>query len=126
MGVGLVGRVLGSVGIGNIGAEMFRLAKPLDMRYIAHDPYASAEVAKELGVELVDLETVFRISDIVTLNCPLTAETRHIVNARTLRLMKPSAYTDRHRTRSGGRSGRSDRRTRKGSDRRGRAGCLRH
>jgi phosphoglycerate dehydrogenase-like enzyme len=92
MGVGLVGRVLGSVGIGNIGAEMFRLAKPFDMRYIAHDPYASAEVAKELGVELVDLETVFRISDIVTLNCPLTAETRHIVNARTLRLMKPSAY----------------------------------
>ena len=39
MGVGLVGRTLGSLGIGNIGAEVFRLAKPFDMKFIAHDPY---------------------------------------------------------------------------------------
>ena len=42
MGVGLVGRTLGSLGIGNIGAELFRLAKPFDMRFIAHDPFADA------------------------------------------------------------------------------------
>ena len=54
MGVGLVGRTLGSVGIGNIGAETFRMAKPFDMRFIAHDPFADRAVAAELGIELVD------------------------------------------------------------------------
>ena len=92
MGVGLVGRTLGSVGIGNIGAELFRLAKPFDMRFIAHDPAADAKVTAELGIELVSLEDVFRHADVVTVNCPLTTETRHLVNAERLALMKPSAY----------------------------------
>ena len=56
MGVGLVGKVLGSLGIGNIGAEMFRLCRPLDMRFIAHDPFADPDVAAGLGIELVGLE----------------------------------------------------------------------
>ena len=43
MGVGLVGRTLGSLGIGNIGAEVFRMAKPFDMKFIAHDPYRRQE-----------------------------------------------------------------------------------
>ena len=92
MGVGLVGRTLGSVGIGNIGAEMFRMAKPLDMKFIAHDPYANAEVAKSLGIELVGLEDVFRRADFVTVNCPLMDSTRHLVNAERLALMKPTAF----------------------------------
>jgi phosphoglycerate dehydrogenase-like enzyme len=92
MGLGLVGRVLGSVGIGNIGAELFRLARPLDMRFIAHDPYADAKVAGELGIELVSLEEVFRRADVVSINCPLTPQTRHLVNAESLALMKPTGY----------------------------------
>jgi D-3-phosphoglycerate dehydrogenase len=52
MGLGLVGRVLGSVGIGNIGAELFRLARPFDMRFIAHDPYADAKVAESWASSL--------------------------------------------------------------------------
>ena len=92
MGLGLVGRVLGSVGMGNIGAELFRLAKPFDMRFIAHDPYADAKVATELGVELVSLEDIFRQADIVSVNCPLTPQTRGLVNAERLALMKPTAY----------------------------------
>src|SRR6202021_90706 len=56
MGVGLVGRTLGSLGIGNIGAEMFRMARPFEMRFIAHDPFADLAVAAELGIELVGLE----------------------------------------------------------------------
>jgi phosphoglycerate dehydrogenase-like enzyme len=92
MGVGLVGRTLGSVGIGNIGAEMFRLCKPLDMKFVAHDPFADRGVADALGVRLVDLETVFRESDFVTVNCPLMPETTHLVNAERLALMKPTAY----------------------------------
>ncbi len=92
MGVGLAGLTLGSVGIGNIGAEMFRMAKPLDMKFIAHDPFANAEVAKSLGIELVSLEDLFRRADFVTVNCPLLDSTRHLVNAERLALMKPTAF----------------------------------
>lgn len=92
MGVGLVGKTLGSIGIGNIGAEMFRMAMPFDMKFIAHDPFADKATAKDLGIELVSLEDLFRRSDILTVNCPLTEQTRHIVNAERLALMKPTAY----------------------------------
>ncbi len=92
MGIGLVGRTLGSIGIGNIGAELFRLARPFDMKFIAHDPFADQAVAAELGIELVGLEEVFRRSDVLCVNCPLAPETRHLVNAERLALMKPSAY----------------------------------
>ncbi len=54
MGVGLVGKTLGSLGVGNIGAEMFRMAKPFDMKFIAHDPFADPKVAAEIGIELVE------------------------------------------------------------------------
>ena len=92
MGVGLVGKTLGSLGVGNIGAEMFRICKPLDMRYIAHDPYADPKIAHELGIELIGLEDLFRRADILTVNCPLTETTRHIVNAERLALMKPTSF----------------------------------
>ncbi len=93
MGVGIVGRTLGSVGIGNIGAEMFRLAKPLDMSFIAFDPYTDQAAAGELGVRMVaDIETVFRESDIVCINCPLNDETKRLVGETLLSLMKPTAY----------------------------------
>jgi phosphoglycerate dehydrogenase-like enzyme len=92
MGVGLVGRTFGSLGIGNIGAEAFRLAKPFDMKFIAHDPYADPAVARDLGVRLVGLEELFAEADVLSVNCPLNEETRHIVNAERLALMKPTAY----------------------------------
>ena len=92
MGVGLVGRTLGSIGIGNIGAELFRMAKPFDMKFIAHDPFADKVVAAELGIELVSMEDVFRRADVLCVNCPLAPETRHLVNAERLALMKPTAY----------------------------------
>src|SRR6201999_3691816 len=89
---GLVGRTLGVVGIGNIGAELFRMAKPFDMKFIAHDPFADKKVAAELGIELVSLEDVFRRADVLSINCPLTPQTHHLVNAERLALMKPTAY----------------------------------
>ena len=92
MGVGLVGRTLGSLGIGNIGAELFRLAKPFEMRFIAHDPYADPRLAAELGIELVGLDDLFHRSDVLSISCPLTPETHHIVNAERIGLMKPTAY----------------------------------
>ena len=92
MGVGLIGRVLGSVGIGNVGAEMFRLARPFDMRFLACDPYADTKLAAELGVELVGLKDVFRRSDVISINCPLTPQTCHLVTAERIALMKRGAY----------------------------------
>lgn len=92
MGVGLVGRTFGALGIGNIGAEAFRLLKPFDMNFIAHDPYADEKVAAELGIELVGLEDVFRRSDFLSVSVPLSDSTYHLVNAERLAMMKPTAY----------------------------------
>ncbi len=92
MGIGLVGRTLGSLGIGNIGAEMFRMAKPFEMKFIACDPYADKKVAEELGIELVSLEELFKRADVLSISVPLSAETHHIVNAERISLMKPTAY----------------------------------
>jgi phosphoglycerate dehydrogenase-like enzyme len=91
--VGLRGKTLGSVGIGNIGGEMFRLLAPFGLAHkLAFDPYVRPERAAELGVELVDLPTLFRQADFVTINCPLNDETRGLVNASLIDLMKPTAY----------------------------------
>ncbi len=92
MGTGLTGRTLGSIGIGNIGAELFRLAKPLDMVAIAHDPAIDPVQAAAMGIRLVDMDTLFRESDFLTVNCPLNEHTRALVDARKLALMKPGAY----------------------------------
>jgi phosphoglycerate dehydrogenase-like enzyme len=92
MGVGLIGRTLGSLGLGNIGAELFRLAKPFEMRFIAHDPYADPKVAGALGVRLVGLDELFAEADVLSISCPLNDETYHIVDARRLALMKPTAF----------------------------------
>lgn len=92
-GLGLSGKTVGSVGSGNIGGEMFRLLEPFDMgRRLVYDPYLSAERAAAMNVELVDLETVFRESDFVAINCPHTAETEGMIGADLFALMKPTAY----------------------------------
>lgn len=92
MGTGLVGRKLGQLGMGNIGAEVFKLAKPFGLEFIAHDPFADPTMAATLGVKLVDLETLFAESDFLSVSCPLNEHTRHIVNAERLALMKPTAF----------------------------------
>lgn len=92
MGVGLIGRTMGSLGIGNIGAEFYRLAAPLGMVHIAHDPYADPDLAAALNIELVSLEELFRRSDFLSVSCPLNEATRGIVNAERIALMKPTAY----------------------------------
>ncbi len=91
-GIGLTGRTLGSLGVGNIGKELFRLAKPLDMRHIAHDPYVDERDVADLDVSLVDFETLFRESDFVCINVPLSPSTTKLVDRRALSLMKQSAY----------------------------------
>jgi phosphoglycerate dehydrogenase-like enzyme len=93
LGRNLDALVLGSVGCGNIAREMFRLARPLGFRrLLACDPYVRAEEVAELGVQLTTLETVLSESDIVTVNVPLTEETRGMIGEGELRRMKPSAW----------------------------------
>ncbi|HXJ94367.1 MAG TPA: NAD(P)-dependent oxidoreductase [Terriglobia bacterium] len=90
--IGLTGRTLGSVGLGNIGREMFRVLQPFHMIHLAADPYVHPKAAQEIGVQLVDLETLMKESDFVSVNCPLTPETRHLIGARQLAWMKPTAF----------------------------------
>lgn len=92
MGEGLIGKTLGQLGMGNIGAEVFRMAAPFGMRFIAHDPYIDKAKAAELGVEIVSSDELFRRSDFLSVSVPLSDATRHYVNAERLKMMKPSAY----------------------------------
>lgn len=92
MGNTLEGKTLGSVGLGNIASELFRLAKPFGMRFLAHDPYVPQSRAESLGVTLVDLNTLMRESDYVSINCLLSEATRGLIGAKELALMKPTAY----------------------------------
>jgi D-3-phosphoglycerate dehydrogenase len=92
MGDGLTGKTVGSLGIGNIGKELFRLLAPLQMVHLAYDPYVKPEDTATLGVRLTDKDTVLRESDFVCINTPLTPETRHLVGDRELSLLKPTAY----------------------------------
>ncbi|MBY0374200.1 MAG: hypothetical protein K2Q23_09420 [Bryobacteraceae bacterium] len=86
-------RVLASLGFGNIAQEMFSMARSLGFRrLLACDPYARPDVAKFLGVELVDQHELFSQADYLTVNTPLLPSTRGLVNADLLRLMKPTAF----------------------------------
>ncbi|MCC6022562.1 MAG: D-isomer specific 2-hydroxyacid dehydrogenase family protein [Desulfurococcaceae archaeon] len=80
---------VGLVGIGNIGSRVAEiLVKGFGSRVIAYDPYVPKERAKELGVELVDLDTLLRESDIISIHTPLTNETYHLLNYERFSKMK--------------------------------------
>lgn len=88
----LDGKTLGVLGVGRIGSRVCRKLKSFGFRILGCDPYLTPERRREIGIEFVDHDTLFRKSDYLTVHTPLTDETRHIVNARTLGLMKPTAY----------------------------------
>jgi len=92
VGTELTGKVLGIVGLGNIGRLVAGYAKVFGCRVIAYDPYIADADFVERGAEKVDFDTLFREADIVSINCPLTDETRGMVDARAFALMKPTAY----------------------------------
>lgn len=91
-GTGLVGKTLGSIGVGGIGHEMFRLAEAFGMRQIAFDPYVAPSDLTDVNVRLVDLETVLTEADFLSISCPLNDDTRHLVGEAELGKMKASAY----------------------------------
>ena len=92
MGTGLTGRTLGVIGAGRIGKELLRLAKPFDLKLMAADPYAETLELNYIGARHVSLEQVMSESDFVAVTCLLNEETRGLVGARQLALMKPAAF----------------------------------
>jgi glyoxylate reductase len=87
------GKTLGVVGFGRIGRAVARRALGFGMRVLYQDAMAaSAEVETELRASRVDLPTLLRESDFVSLHTPLLPETRHLINAQSLRTMKRTAY----------------------------------
>lgn len=85
-------KVLGIVGFGRIGSAVARRALGFDMDVLAYDPHARPRIEDDPSVRWADLDDLLRSSDFVTLHPLLTPETRHLIDARALRLMKPTAY----------------------------------
>jgi D-3-phosphoglycerate dehydrogenase len=88
----MAGQTLGIIGCGRIGSRVYSKLRSFGFNFLICDPYLSEERKKELGIEVVDKETVFRNSDFISIHTPLTPETRRLVNDRTLAMMKPTAY----------------------------------
>ena len=88
----MAGKTLGVVGCGRIGSRVVQKLSAFGFKIIGCDPLLSAARKQALGIEFVDKETLFRTADYVTLHTPLGQETRHLVNAQTLALMKPTAF----------------------------------
>ena len=86
------GSRLGIVGFGRIGRLVAQQGAALGMELVACDDYVEEPVMRELGVEKVDIDTLFETSDVVTLHAPLLPETRNLVNARRLAQMRDDAY----------------------------------
>ena len=82
-------KTLGIVGAGNIGREVMKIARALDMQILV---YTRTPRADEEGIHYTDLETVLKSIDYVSLHCPLTPQTKHLMNQKTLSLMKPTAF----------------------------------
>jgi D-3-phosphoglycerate dehydrogenase / 2-oxoglutarate reductase len=92
LGLELLGKTVGIVGLGMIGSKIAQKLSGFEVRIVAVDPYVPLEKAAALRTNLVDLDTLLRESDIVTLHAKITDETRHIIGERELALMKPTAY----------------------------------
>ncbi|MGH7473135.1 MAG: phosphoglycerate dehydrogenase, partial [Candidatus Methylomirabilales bacterium] len=88
LNVELYNKTLGIIGLGRIGSEVAKRAKGFAMRVIAYDPFISTEVASRIGVELVDLDEVYRQADFVTIHVPLGPDTHHMISRETIGLMK--------------------------------------
>jgi len=88
----LRGKKLGIVGLGRIGRAVCRKAQAFGLEVLSCDPYVSAESASQLGARAVDMETLLKESDFVTLHSPLTPETTNLISKAQLDLMKPTAF----------------------------------
>jgi len=88
MGFDMLGKTAGVVGTGKIGKVLIGILRGFGMNVLAYDPFPDEEFAKKSSAEYVDLATLFASSDIISLNCPLTDETYHMINRDSIAVMK--------------------------------------
>ena len=85
------GKTLGVIGLGNVGSAVARRAIGMEMKILGHDPFVSNNLAGNLQVELVSLDKLLKQSDYVTLHIPMTAQTKGIIGAKEIAMLKPKA-----------------------------------
>lgn len=88
LGFDLNGKTAGIIGTGRIGQAMIRILNGFGMRVLAYDPFPNDKLAESLQFTYAAIEQVFQESDVISLHCPLTPQTRHLINEQTLALMK--------------------------------------
>ncbi len=91
-GIDLKGKTLGVLGTGRIGKEAIRIGNGFGMHVIAYDPFPNEEAAKTFNFSYASLEGVLGNADVITIHCPLTEQTRHLINRDTVKLIKRGAY----------------------------------
>jgi len=88
MGFDMYGKTAGVIGTGKIGRIAAGILKGFGMNVLAYDAYPNEQAAAQAGFTYVDLDTLYKESDIITLHCPLTPDTRHLINADSIKKMK--------------------------------------
>jgi D-3-phosphoglycerate dehydrogenase len=88
MGIEVYNKTLGIIGLGNIGTYVAKMAQGMEMNVITYDPYLSVEKARTLGVKVVELDELIKKSDFITIHTPLTNETKGLINAERIAMMK--------------------------------------
>jgi len=91
VGFDMAGKTVGIIGTGKIGLVAAKILKGFEMEVIAHDPYPNQKQARALGFAYVPLNELYSRSDIISLHCPLTPETKDIINKKSLAIMKDGA-----------------------------------
>lgn len=91
VGTELAGKSVGVIGFGTIGRIFARLCLGLKMHVLAYDPFVTPEIIEQADAEPVTLDALLARADYVSLHCPLTEQTRHLINAERLAQMKPGA-----------------------------------
>jgi D-3-phosphoglycerate dehydrogenase len=91
-GLDCEGKKIGLIGLGRIGRAVAQRAKGFDMKVMTYDPYITKETANELGIDLVDLDSLLKKSDFISIHAPLTPDTKGIIGERELKLMKKTSY----------------------------------
>ena len=88
MGIDLYQKTSGIIGTGKIGQILIKMLKGFDMNVIAYDPFPNQKIADELGFKYVSLDELYAEADVISLNCPLTKETKYMINRRSMLKMK--------------------------------------
>ena len=91
-GIQLQGRTLGVIGVGRVGSRVAKRMQAFEMNVIGYDPYITEERAHQIGIELVDFDTLLAKSDYITIHTPLTKETRDMIDADAIAKMKDGVH----------------------------------